>query len=185
MEPHVVGRLATGASRSDARKEIDALYQAFAAEQDARRGLSDSSVTTVLMPLQRNIVGEVRRPLLILLGAIALVLLIACANLTNLLLARASSRTRELALRQCLGASALRIVRQTLTESLLLSFLGALLGVLVAIWIVTALKSFVASQIPNIELVSVDVTVLTLHNGRSCCSPVCCVALLLQYAAHE
>ena len=155
-----VGRLASGVTPDDARKEIDALYQAFAAEQDARRGLSDSSVTTVLMPLQRNIVGEVRRPLLILLGAIALVLLIACANLTNLLLARASSRTRELALRQCLGASALRIVRQTLTESLLLSFLGALLGVLVAIWIVTALKSFVASQIPNIESVSVDLSVL-------------------------
>ena len=155
-----VGRLVPGATQDDARKEIDALYQAFAAEQDARRGLSDASVTTVLMPLQRNIVGEVRRPLLVLLGAIGLVLLIACANLTNLLLARASSRTREIALRQCLGASGLRIVRQTLTESLLLSFLGAVLGVLVAIWIVTALKSFAASQIPNVESVSVDLPVL-------------------------
>lgn len=169
-----VGRLMPGATPDDAKKEIDALYQAFAAEQDARRGLSDSSVTTVLMPLQRNIVGEVRRPLLILLGAIALVLLIACANLTNLLLARASARTRELALRQCLGASALRIVRQTLTESLLLSFLGAALGVLVAIWIVTALKSFVASQIPNVESVSVDLTVLLFTTAIMLLTGVLC-----------
>ena len=170
----VVGRLQSGANAGDAKKEIDSLYQAFAAEQDARRGLSDSSVTTVLMPLQRNIVGEVRRPLLILLGAIGLVLLIACANLTNLLLARASSRTRELALRQCLGASALRIVRQTLTESLLLSFLGALLGVLLAIWIVTALKSFVAAQIPNIESVGVDFTVLIFTAGIMLLTGVLC-----------
>ena len=169
-----VGRLAAGATPDDARKEIDALYQAFAKEQDARRGLSDSSVTTVLMPLQRNIVGEVRGPLLVLLGAIALVLLIACANLTNLLLARASSRTRELALRQCLGASALRIVRQTLTESLLLSFLGALLGVLVAIWMVTALKSFVGSQIPHVEFVSVDLTVLLFTTAIMLLTGVLC-----------
>ncbi len=150
------------------------MYQAFAAEQDARRGLSDSSVTTVLMPLQRNIVGEVRGPLLVLLGAIALVLLIACANLTNLLLARASSRTREIALRQCLGASGLRIVRQTLTESLLLSFLGTALGVLLAIWIVTALKSFAGSQIPNVEAVSVDVTVLLFTTGIMLLTGVLC-----------
>jgi putative ABC transport system permease protein len=79
----VVGRLQTGATPDDARKEIDALYQSFAAEHTTRL---DSNVTTVLMPLRSHIVGEVRRPLLVLLGAIALVLLIACANLTNLLL---------------------------------------------------------------------------------------------------
>ena len=128
----------------------------------------------MLKPLQRNIVGEVRGPLLVLLGSIALVLLIACANLTNLLLARASSRTRELALRQCLGASALRIVRQTLTESLLLSFLGALMGVLIAIWIVTALKSFVAGQIPHIQSVGIDATVLLFTTGVMLLTGVLC-----------
>src|ERR1044072_7263543 len=111
------------------------------------------------MPLRNNIVGEVRRPLLVLLGSIGLVLLIACANLTNLMLARAESRTRELAVRQGLVRSPMRIARQTLTESLLLSFLGTLVGVLLAIWIVTALKSLVSSQIPHVETARIDATV--------------------------
>jgi putative ABC transport system permease protein len=157
-----VGRLQPGATADDANKEITSLYRQFSEEYHARigSGVVDMSVSTVLMPLRNNIVGDVRQPLLVLLGAIGLVLLIACANLTNLLLARAASRTREMAVRQCLGASAMRIARQTLTESLLLSFIGAVVGILVAIWIVTALKSFVSSQIPHIESVSVDSTVL-------------------------
>ena len=157
-----VGRLRPGASEDEAKKEIAALYHAFTAEYGVRPGISDlgSSETTVLLSLQRHITGEVRRPLLVLLGAIALVLLIACANLTNLLLARAAARTRELAVRQCLGASALRIARQTLIESLLLSFFGTAFGVLLAIWIVTALKRLVSSQMPHIESIGVDTRVL-------------------------
>ena len=155
-----VGRLKPGANADDAKKEIDSLYQAYAAETGARIGDLQTGVTTVLLPLQLHIVGEVRRPLLVLLGSIALVLLIACANLTNLMLARAAARSRELAIRQCLGASAARIARQTLTESLLLSFLGTLVGVLLAIWIVTALKSLVSSQIPHVETARIDATVL-------------------------
>src|SRR6185295_12542118 len=126
-----VGRLKPGASADDAKKEIDALYQSYAAETGAKIDVApESTVTTLMLPLQQHIVGEVRRPLFVLLGAIALVLLIACANLTNLMLARAAARTRELALRQCLGASATRIARQTLTESLLLSLCGSVIGVL-------------------------------------------------------
>ena len=156
-----VGRLKPGANADDAKKELDSLYQAYSAESGARIGIApESSVTTVLVPWQQNIVGEVRRPLLVLLGAIALVLLIACANLTNLMLARAASRSRDLAVRQCLGASAMRIARQTLTESLLLSFIGTLVGVLLAVWIVTALKSLVSSQIPHVETARIDATVL-------------------------
>jgi putative ABC transport system permease protein len=157
-----VGRLRPGATQDDAQKEISALYHAFTAERGVRPGTSDlgSSETTILLPLHQHIVGEVRRPLLVLLGAIALVLLIACANLTNLLLARAAARTRELAVRQCLGASALRIAKQTLTESLLLSFFGTAVGVLIAVWIVTALKRMVASQIPHVESIGVDTSVL-------------------------
>jgi len=157
-----VGRLRPGVTPDDAQKEITALYHAFTTERGVRPGTSDlgSSETTVLLPLQRHITGEVRRPLLVLLGAIALVLLIACANLTNLLLARAAARTRELAVRQCLGASAFRIAKQTLTESLLLSFFGTALGVLMAVWIVTALKRLVALQIPHIETIGIDTRVL-------------------------
>src|SRR5215218_6521974 len=157
-----VGRLQPGATPGDAEKEMTALFQAFATDYGKQLGQGDvdSSVTTIMLPLQRHIVGEVRRPLLVLLGAIALVLLIACANLTNLLLARASARTRELAVRQCLGASAMRIARQTLTESLLLSLCGTIVGVLMAVWIVTALKSLVSSQIPHVETASIDATVL-------------------------
>lgn len=157
----VVGRLQPGATADDAHTEISALYESFATEFGARLGEGlGSSVTTVLLPLQRHITGEVRRPLLVLLGAIGLVLLIACANLTNLLLARAAARTRELAVRQCLGASAMRIARQTLTESLLLSFLGTVVGILIAVWLVTGLKTFVSSQIPHVESAGVDTTVL-------------------------
>src|SRR5215216_1120345 len=156
----VVGRLQPGATADDAHKEIDALYESFAADYGARLGEGLGSVSTILLPLQRHIVGDVRRPLLVVLGAIALVLLVACANLTNLLLARAAARRRELAVRQCLGASAMRIARQTLTESLLLAFFGTVIGVLIAVWIVTALKSFVSSQIPHIDSTGIDTTVL-------------------------
>jgi len=171
-----VGRLQPGTTSEDAIKEIDALYVAWATETGKQlgEGARDSSVSTVMVPLQQNIVGEVRRPLLVLLGAIGLVLLIACANLTNLLLARASARRREIAVRQCLGASATKIARQTLTESLLLSFCGAALGVLLAVWIVTALKSFVSSQIPYMETVRVDGTVLLFTVGVMLLTGVLC-----------
>src|ERR1043165_5054598 len=156
-----LGRLKPGASVDDAKKEIDGLYQAFAAETGSRISVApESSVTAVILPWQLHIVGDVRRPLLVLLGAIALVLLIACANLTNLMLARAAARTRELAVRQCLGASAMRIARQSLTESLLLSFTGTIVGVILAVWIVTALKNLVSSQIPHVETARIDATVL-------------------------
>jgi putative ABC transport system permease protein len=157
-----VGRLQPGATPADAEKEMSDLFAAFATDYGKRvgEGGPDFSVTTIMLPLQRHIVGEVRRPLLILLGAIGLVLLIACANLTNLLLARASARTREIAVRQALGASAARIARQMLTESLLLSLCGSVVGVLVAVWIVTALKSLVSSRIPHVETAHIDATVL-------------------------
>ena len=155
----VVGRLQRGATADDAQKEIAALYEAFISEHETPNA-PRTAVMTMLLPLQRRIVGDVSRPLLILLGAIAVVLLIACANLTNLLLARAASRSRELAVRQCLGASSVRIARETLSESLLLSFFGALLGILLAVWIVSGLKALVASRIPHVDSVRIDSTTL-------------------------
>ncbi|HEU4836104.1 MAG TPA: ABC transporter permease [Pyrinomonadaceae bacterium] len=157
-----VGRLQSGVTSDDAVKEMNALYEAFNKDygRELGAGAVGSTATTVMLPLQQHIVGEVRRPLLVLLGAIALVLLIACANLTNLLLARASARTREIAVRQALGASATRIARQTLTESLLLSLCGTVVGIGMAVWIVTALKAFASAQIPHVEAARIDTTVL-------------------------
>ncbi|PWT91363.1 MAG: hypothetical protein C5B55_08230 [Blastocatellia bacterium] len=171
-----VGRLKTGMSPDDAQKEITSLYETFAKEYDARlgNGALGPGTTTVLMPLQQHIVGNVRKPLLLLLGSIALVLLIACANLTNLLLARAASRTRELAIRQCLGASARRIFQQSLTESLLLSSVGAVLGLLVAVWTIAGLKRLASSQIPHIESVRIDSTVLFFTIGVMLVAGVFC-----------
>jgi putative ABC transport system permease protein len=171
-----VGRLRPGATPDDAQKEISALFQAFTGESGVRPGAGalGSSETTILLPLRNHIVGEVRRPLLVLLGAIALVLLIACANLTNLLLARASTRTRELAVRQCLGASAWRIARQTLTESLLLSFVGTLVGILMAVWIISGLKSLVASQIPHVDSARIDAPVLLFTTAIMLLTGVLC-----------
>ena len=171
-----VGRLQPDATPADAEKEMTALFEAFSKDYGKQpdEGVVGSSVTTVMLPLQQHIVGEVRRPLLVLLGAIALVLLIACANLTNLLLARASARTREIAVRQALGASAMRIARQTLTESLLLSFCGTVIGVLMAVWIVTALKSFASSQIPHVETARVDATVLLFTTAIMLLTGVLC-----------
>jgi putative ABC transport system permease protein len=182
----VVGRLQAGKTPDDAHKEIDALYASYSADYRARFGQDavDATVSTILLPLQRHIVGEVRRPLLVLLGAILLVLLIACANLTNLLLARASARTRELAVRQCLGASATTIVRQTLTESLLLSFFGTIAGVLMAVWIVTALKSLVSSQLPHVEAARIDATVLLFTVAVMLLTGVLCGLAPALRAAH-
>jgi len=170
-----VGRLQPGATAAEAEKEIPALYAAFANDYGRQAGQTpDFNVTTVMLPMQQHIVGEVRRPLLVLLGAIGLVLLIACANLTNLLLARASARTREMAVRQALGASATRIARQTLTESLLLSFCGSVIGVLLAVWIVTALKSFAAAKVPHVDAARVDATVLLFTTAIMLLTGVLC-----------
>jgi putative ABC transport system permease protein len=171
-----VGRLQSSVTPAEAEKEIDALYVAFTKDngRELGEGALGATVNTVMMPLQRHIVGEVRRPLLVLLGAIALVLLIACANLTNLLLARASARTREIAVRQCLGASATRIARQTLTESLLLSLCGSVVGILLAVWIVTALKTFASSKIPHVEAAQIDAPVLLFTTAIMLLTGVLC-----------
>jgi putative ABC transport system permease protein len=171
-----IGRLKPGITDAAAEREIAALWSDFNQQFGSRLGQAalGAGVTTVMMPLQRRIVREVRTPLLVLLSAVSAVLLIACANLANLLLARAAPRTRELAVRQCLGASGPRIARQLLTESLLLSLLGAAGGLALAGWSVNALRSLSSANIPRIELIRLDWTVLlfalavTLFTGLSC-----------------
>ena len=121
---------------------------------------SNRGQTVNIVPLHEDIAGPVRAPLLVLGGAVALVLLIVCANIANLLLARASARHREIAVRLALGASRARVARQLLTESMLLAVVGCALGVLLAHWSVGALKAVAASSIPRAEKFGLNVPVL-------------------------
>lgn len=118
-------------------------------------------------PLRELIVGEVRRPLLILLGAVGFVLLVACANVANLLLARGTARQGELAVRAALGAGRARLIRQLLTESLMLGLIGGLAGLAVAYWSTHALIAARPADLPRLDEIGLDATVVWVTLGMS------------------
>ena len=158
-----IARLKPGVTLEQARAEMraiqDHLDESYPA---ANRGLG-----TDVVPLQQEIVGDVPRMLFLLLGAVGLVLLIACANVANLVLARAVGRTREFAIRTALGASRARIAAQLVTENVILSLAGGILGLGIAKWGVHPVLAAAAENLPRSESVGVNLPVLAFAFGVS------------------
>jgi predicted permease len=152
----VFARLKPGVSIARAQAELDAFSARLAKEFPAE----NAGWVIRMMPLQGMIVENVRPALLVLSGAVGLVLLIACANIANLLLARATSRAREIGVRAALGAGRTRIVRQLLSETLVLGLLGGLTGIALAYWGVHGLSSLLPTSVPRANEIGLDRFVL-------------------------
>jgi putative ABC transport system permease protein len=151
-----IGRLKPGVSRHHAAADLNAIAAGLATRlPDVYRGRG-----VTIVPLHESIVGDVKPALLILLGTVGVVLLIACANVANLLLARSAGREGEIAIRSALGATGGRIVRQLLTESLLLAAAGGVAGVLCALWAGDAIVALAPANVPRIDQVRIDPWVL-------------------------
>jgi predicted permease len=158
-----IGRLNPGVTIEQARLEMNSIAKNLAVaypEADKDQGIS-------LIPLKTDVVGNVKGILLVLLGAVSFVLLIACANVANLLLSRSTGRAREFAIRAALGASPARVIRQLLTESILLGIAGAGLGLLLAKWGIRVLVSALADGLPRSEEIALDSHVLFYTLGIS------------------
>ncbi len=154
----IVGRLKPDVSRATAQAEMDAVAAALERQYPVNAGIG-----VRLVPMHEEIVGDVRLPLLILLGAVSFVLLIACANVANLLLTRAAARRQELAIRTALGAGRARIIRQMLTESLVLAVIGGAAGLGLAAWGIAALQWLAPSNVPRLDQIGIDAAVIAVH----------------------
>jgi predicted permease len=151
-----VARLKPGVSVGEAQSQLDIIAARLAQQYPA----DNAGWGAKVVPLREETVGDVRRPLLILLGAVVFVLLIACANVANLMLARALGRRKEIAIRTALGATRFQIVRQLLTESLLLSAVGASLGLIVAAFGTQLVVAYFGTNLPRVGDIALDTPVL-------------------------
>ena len=152
----VMGRLKPGVIVAQAQAEMDAICARLGKEFPAE----NAGWTVRITPLLQESVGDVKTALLVLLGCVGLVLLIACANIANLLLTRATARAKEIAVRIALGAGRARIVRQLLTESAVLGILGCALGICLAYWGVRGLTAMIPPGLPRAQEIRVDVWVM-------------------------
>jgi predicted permease len=156
---NLLARLKPGASIAQAQSELD-IATTRLASQFPNRYPASRRFSFSVKPLLDQVVGDVRRPLFVLLAAVGCVLLIACANVANLLLTRATAREREMSIRSALGAGRARLVRQLLTESVVLSVLGGVLGLVLAYWILSTLRWLSPGNIPRLPAIRMDARVL-------------------------
>ena len=163
---NIIGKLKPGVGVAEAQAEMDAitarLRREYPAEYPPNGGLTFS-----IVPLQEQVVGNVRQTLVVLTGAVGFVLLIACANVTNLLLSRALARQKEIAVRAALGAGRGRLVRQLLTESVMLSCAGGALGLLLAWSSIYGIRALGQSSVPRLHEIAIDSRVLLFTLGIS------------------
>jgi putative ABC transport system permease protein len=155
---NVVARLKPGISLPQARSEMEAIHARIVKQYQNQ--INYSQVELRVVPLQEKLVGSARPALLLMLGAVTFVLLIACANIAGLLLARASTRRREVAIRAAVGAGRLRMIGQFLTEGLVLALAGGAAGLLNARWAIALLTGFGPQAVPRLEAVAIDGRVL-------------------------